>query len=175
MTALTTLTEERALQLLGSGLPPATVASAIGITESRLSQLLSNPEFSAQVAQLRFTRLQKHNERDSKYDTIEDSLLERLKDCLHLMYKPQDILRAIQVINAAKRRGAEVPVESSQVGTSIQITLTLPTKTLHHFSVNTQNQVTEVFDTLTESSESLLTIQSSSLLSRLKALKPPEE
>ena len=97
-------TEERALHLLGSGIAPEIVASACGVTVSRISQLLSDPEFTAQVAELRFNALEKHNITDSKYDSMEDTLLEKLKDCLPLIaMEPLKLLRAISVINGAKR------------------------------------------------------------------------
>ena len=78
-------------QAITSGIPsPATprpghwpeqTASAVGLSVSRISQLLSDPEFSAQVAELRFNNLQKHNERDSAYDTMEEKLLKKLENC----------------------------------------------------------------------------------------------
>src|SRR4051812_22331572 len=109
MTTSTTqysITEERALKLLGSGIGPEVVASACGVSASRISQLLAEPEFLGKVAELRFNNLQKHNETDATYDDIETKLLGHLKQVLPLIaMKPNELLRAISVINAAKRRG----------------------------------------------------------------------
>ena len=69
-----TLTEERALALLGSGVSPTAVAASLGITDSRISQLLSDENFAAEVATLRYQNLQKHNARDSAYDSLEDEV-----------------------------------------------------------------------------------------------------
>ena len=103
------LTESRALELLGTGAAPEQVAAACGVTVSRISQLISEPRFAALVADLRFASLSKHNARDTEYDTIEDKLIEQLKNLLPLMMRPMEVLKAISVINAAKRRGALHP------------------------------------------------------------------
>jgi hypothetical protein len=108
-TSTTTSTEDRALTLLGQGLGAEVVASAIGVSQSRISQLLSDPEFSARVAELRFSALSKHNERDNAYDDMEEQLQRKMKDLIPFMMKPLEVLRAISVINAAKRRGISSP------------------------------------------------------------------
>ena len=151
---------ERALTLLGSGIQPETVAASLGVSASYISQLLSQEEFAAQVAELRFQNLQKHNARDNKYDTLEDDLLERMKDCLPLMYKPLEILKAIQIINAAKRRGASAPDTITQQQTIIN--LTLPTQIVNTFRTNSQNQVVSTGQT------ELITMQASTLLNKVK-------
>ena len=153
-------TESRALALLGSGIPPEMVASTLGVTPSRISQLLSTPEFAAQVAELRFSNLQQHNERDSKYDSLEDSLLQRMKDCLPLMMRPMEILKAIQVINAAKRRGSSAPESVIQQQTIIS--LTIPTQIIQKFQTTINQQVTHAGE------QELLTMQSSTLLKEIK-------
>jgi hypothetical protein len=157
---ITTNTEERALKLLGTGITPEIVASALGVTVSRISQLLSDENFAAQVAQLRFENLSKHNDRDVKYDSLEDSLIARLEDCLPLMHRPLEVLRAIQVINAAKRRGASAPEQTSQQGTVVQ--LVMPTQIIQKFSTNINNQV------INAGGQDLLTIQSNTLLTQVK-------
>jgi hypothetical protein len=150
-----TSTESRVLTLLGSGIPPETVAASLGISASRISQLLSDDHFAARVAELRFKSLSKHNERDANYDDLEDTLMERLKDCLPLMHRPMEILKAIQVINAAKRRGASAP--SSIIEKQTIIALTLPAALVHKFSTNLQGQVTRI------DNQDLITIQSGNL------------
>lgn len=160
ITATNTSTEDRALRLLGSGLPPETVAASLGITASRISQLLSDENFAAQVADLRYQSLAKHNQRDEGYDEIEDTLMQRLKDCLPLMHRPMEILKAIQVINQAKRRGASTPEALTQKQSVIQ--LTLPIQILNQFKINSQGQAISVGE------QSLITIQSGNLDSLLK-------
>jgi hypothetical protein len=159
-TNLDTSTSSRALTLLGQGVPASVVASTCGVTEARISQLVSDPEFAAQVAELRFSNLQKHNERDNKYDTIEDNLIKRLEDLLPLMMRPMEVLKAIQVINAAKRRGASAPDSIIQQQTFIN--LTIPTNLIQKFQVSTNNHVVQAGD------QTLITMQSGSLLKKVK-------
>jgi len=157
----TTSTESRALELLGSGIGPETVAAALGVSVSRISQLLSEPEFAASVAELRFANLAKHNTRDASYDSLEDSLVEKLRDCLPLMMRPMEILKAIQVINAAKRRGQSTP--DSILQTSQVVKLTIPSVILNQFAIttNVNNQVVQAGE------QNLVTMQSSTLLDKL--------
>lgn len=152
MASTTTASESRALILLGSGLGPEAVATAVGITVSRISQLLSDAEFAAEVSELRFKNLQKHNERDSNYDDIEDKLIKQLSDVLPLMMRPMEILKAIQVINAAKRRGHSAP--ESITNTQTVVNIVLPTSMVRQFEVNANNQVIKA------GSQELLTMQS---------------
>lgn len=157
---LDTSVSSRALTLLGQGIPASVVAATCGVSESRISQLVSDPVFAAQVAELRFSSLQKHNERDSKYDTMEDALIDKLRDLLPLMMRPMEVLKAIQVINAAKRRGASSPDQVVQQQTFIN--LSIPTTLIQKFQINSNNHVTQAGE------QTLLTLQSGSLLKKIK-------
>lgn len=161
-----TLVEERAISLLGAGVLPTQVAATLGVTDSAISQLLSQSEFASAVAQLKFQSLQKHNERDAKYDSIEDTLLAKLETSVSMMYKPHEILKAIQVINGAKRRGVSQTENISSQQTVVQVVL--PSKVVSQFTVNAQNQVTQA------GSQSLITIQSGELLRRAEADSPTQ-
>jgi len=149
MSAITTTknnsTEDRALHLLGTGIAPEIVANACGVSVSRISQLLSNPEFTAKVAELRFQAIEKHNVIDSKYDAMEDKLLGSLQDCLPLIaMEPLKLLRAISVINAAKRRGVSAPEQLHAQNTVIQ--LIMPKVLMQKFTTNINNQVIHAGD-----------------------------
>lgn len=152
-------TEERAIELLGSGLPVNIVANALGVTDSRISQLLSDEEFSKKVAEKRFLALQKHNTRDLSYDEIEDQLLSKLQDLIPLMLKPMEIIRAIATINGAKRRGASNP--ESTINQQNIVNLVLPTTIINKFVTNVNNQVVRVGE------QDLVTVQPQSLMKRV--------
>ena len=147
--------EERALTLLGEGIEPTIIAASLGITPGRISQLLSDESFAAKVAELRYNNLAKHNERDNRYDLVESQLIERLEDNLPLMHRPMELLRAIQVINGAKRRGSSVPAAIVEKQAIVQ--LIVPIQILNKFQVNVQGQVVTVGE------QDLLTIQSGAL------------
>lgn len=163
MSTTTTSTESRALSLLGQGLGPEVVAAAVGVSTSRISQLLSDPEFSAKVAEARYNNLAKHNSRDNAYDAMEDTLLEKLKDLLPFMMRPMEVLKAIQVINAAKRRGSSAPETITNQQTVVQ--LLMPTQILQSFTTNINNQVIKA------GSQDLVTVQSANMTKMLETMK----
>lgn len=172
MASTTTSTEERALALLGQGLGAEVVASAVGVSPSRISQLISDPEFAAKVAELRFSNLVKHNARDEKYDKLEDKLLDKMENLLPFMMKPFEVLKAISVINSAKRRGISTPEQIT--GQQTVIPLTLPVAILQNFSakniqVNIHNQVIKAGD------QELVTVQSSRMDSLVSQLSQPKK
>src|SRR5882762_1194802 len=102
-------TDEKALVLLGSGIGPEMVASALGVSVSRISQLLSDSEFASQVTELRYKNLQKHNKRDNLIDDLEDQVLAQIKNTLPMVMRPMELNRIFQTLNAAKRRGQSAP------------------------------------------------------------------
>lgn len=134
--------KDRALELLGAGVSQEAVASALGVTASYVSQLMADKDFALKVAEMRFEQLHQHTVRDNKYDTIEDKLLIRMEQALPLMIKPNEILRAIQVVNAAKRRGSQA--QELPVGQHAQVVLNMPIKLVQKFTTNILNQVIAV-------------------------------
>lgn len=151
----TTVLEDRAATLLGTGLPAATVAASLGCSESYISQLLSQESFKSRVSTLRYESLAKHNARDTSYDTLEDKLLEKLDTSLPLMHRPVEILKALQVVNAAKRRGSSTP-EAIQEKQAV-VSLVMPSVIVQKFTTNIQNQVIQA------GNQELLTISSKEL------------
>lgn len=170
-------TETRAMQLLGQGLSASVVASALGVTEGRVSQLLSNSEFAKEVQRLRFENLQKSTAIDGKYSAIEDKLLDKLEKIVPLITKPRDVLAALSTVNSAKRRGA-TSVDTDSLQAKV-VNLTLPVSVQQKFITNVNQQVTEVRDE-SGNSQTLVTASAGSLdglaarmLSESKALPEP--
>ena len=161
MVSTTSTTEERALTLLGQGVPPTAVANALGVDISRISQLLSDPDFATRVVEKKFESLSKNNERDGYIDDIEDKLIKKLHDCLPFMTRPVEILKSFQIINAAKRRGASAPEDLTSKQTIIQ--LNIPQIILDKFQTNIHNQVVQV------GHQSLVTIPSNQMIKQLEA------
>lgn len=158
--------EDRALVLLGQGISPERTADACGVSVSRISQLLSDEQFAAKVTALKYEALQKHNEQDNSYDDIERALTTKLKDSIPLMMRPMEILKAVQVINAAKRRGSSAPETIHEKQTVVAINL--PPVIINNFTslvpvTNNLNQVVKVGET------DLVTMQSGTLLNKHKA------
>lgn len=156
MSSTTTTTRERALTLLGQGIPPSAVAAALGVDPSAISQLMSDSDFSEKVTEAKFTTLSKYNEHDSSIDSLESKILEKMKETLPYMTKPLELLKSFQILNMAKRKGHSAP-ESVTTKQTI-VNLILPEITLQKFQSNIHNQVVQVGE------RSLLTMPSRQLL-----------
>lgn len=135
-------TKERLIELLGSGISPAIAASAVGCTESYVSQLLSDEQVAAQISALRFANLQAASSRDKKMDSLEDTLLDKLQTTIPLMMRPGEILKAVATVNAMKRRGSAAP-ESMHIHNQV-INLQLAPKTSVHFQLSANKELVEV-------------------------------
>lgn len=134
------------LEMLGSGLGAESVATALGVSPSLVSQLLSSEEFAQAVTARRFARLTKHNERDDKLDGIEDLAIKKLEEMLSMVYKPMEVLRIFQVVNAAKRRGSGADAAASTVINNQVVNLVLPAAIKQTFHADSNNQVVEVIE-----------------------------
>ncbi len=156
----TSSTEEKALHLLGSGVSAEQVASALGVTPSRIAQLLAEESFAVKVAALRYESLQKHNKRDGAYDSLEDKLLEKLERSLPLLIKPESILKAIAIVNGAKRRGQSAPQQVTNTQNVVQ--LVMPQVIVQKFTTNLDNQVVKA------GKQELLTMPSGNLLKQVE-------
>lgn len=148
-------------ELLGSGLSNAVVASAVGVSDSYISQLMADETFAAAVVAARTLSLTANSARDKSIDSLEDSLLDKLKDVIETnqIYKPQDILRAFAVVNIAKRRG--VAAHESLVINQTVVNLTIPEKVIRTFTTNTQGEVVDV------EGQTLVTMPAHTLLKKL--------
>jgi hypothetical protein len=156
----TTSLELRAIELLATGIEQVHVAQALGVTEGRISQILSNPEFATALAEKKYEQLKKHNDTDNKYDALEKKVLDALERTLTLVMDPMKLARILTVLNSAKRRGASAP--DSLVRTRPTVRLNINTAVLARFSVNGSNQVVQAsIDTNAgEIKQDLVTIQS---------------
>lgn len=140
--------KEKIKELLGLNIPANVVATAVGIDTSYISQLLGDEAFAAEVAQLRIANTAANAARDRKYDSIEDSLIARLEEMLEgplLFTKPNEILSAIRIINAAKRRAAPAELGgASNAGNFLSLHLPENSEFAARFVVNGKNQVVEI-------------------------------
>lgn len=148
--------DQRALELLSTGVTAAQCAAALGLSESRIAQMLSEDSFATRLAEMRFAALAKNNARDEQYDECEDQLLKQLKQVIPMVMQPEKIARLLQVVNQAKRRGSSSPEHLVQKQTVIR--LQLPVQIINRFQTNAQNQVVTIENG--EETQSMVTIQS---------------
>lgn len=154
-------TESRALELLAQGLPGHVVATACGVSESRISQLQADEEFARQLAEKKYARISTAASLDGEYDEVEKTLIGKLKSQIPLIYKPGEILRTLQVVNAAKRRGTILPETGANAHQRV-VQVVLPQVIVNKFTTNILNQVVEVKDDQ-GNSRTLVTTSSASL------------
>lgn len=136
-------TQLKIRDLLGEGIPANMVASAVGVTPSYISQLLADPNFAMEVAELRTKDLVEDKETDDRYDRIEAALLEKLEDLIPFINKPRDVLDALMKINQAKRRNA-IPAGTSQNVAGNVVTINLPSVIVNNFKINMAGGMVEV-------------------------------
>lgn len=134
--------KEKIRELLGIGLANNIVASAVGCDDSYISQLLSDPVFAEEVQKLRGENLTEAVGRDSKWNSLEDKLLQKVENLLPLMVRPMEVIRALQVVNNAHRRA--VPAAALPASTHQHVHLHLPTVVHNKFVINQNSQVVEV-------------------------------
>lgn len=97
---------EQILALTEAGMTPATISTHVGVSESYISQILNESSIKKKVIEAQLAVLDERTARDAKYDALEDTLLHKMQSIAPQLYKPQDVLRALQAINKAERRGA---------------------------------------------------------------------
>lgn len=127
-----TAIEIKAITLLGDGIEQVRVASALGLSESRISQMMSQEHFAEEVRNIRFSKSQKMSKMDEAYDDLESKLQERMAKMLPMLLKPQDVLRALEVTNRARRRNGDLApaaIDSAQI-----VKLTMPNWVINNFT-----------------------------------------
>lgn len=155
---------DRAMELLGSNMTPSMTASILGCSEGLISQYMGEEEFATEVTKRRLKTLQATIQRDNKYDNAEDALLDKLKDLIPSMFDPLKILRAIQVINGAKRRGAMGNIDPTTTPQTV-VPLVVPVNVAVQFLLNGNNEVIDV------GGRSLTPMTQTGVMTKLRELK----
>lgn len=154
---------QRALALLGMGHAPELVASAVGVSPSRISQLLSEDTFAEEVAKARYKNLAKVSTRIEAYENIEDKLLDKLEKSLSMIFDPIKLAVILGKISAAKPKATglqDIPTAKADT-----VSLQIPTLILNQFRVtmNVHNQVISSVDESSGKTTDLVTMQSNQL------------
>lgn len=160
------ISTDKIKELLGNGLSNEIVATAVGVTPAYISQLMSNDDFASDVITLRTTTLAAATSRDRSWDGLEDTLLGMLADKVeqNMIYKPGDILRALQVVNNAKRRGNTA--QDSLVINQAVINLSIPTIMVNNYKKNSNGEVVEVTSSEGKTT-TLVTMPAQALMAKL--------
>jgi predicted transcriptional regulator len=111
-------------KLLSLDLPQVAVAQALGITEGAISQFMDSPEFRAEVAAMKYARIEGAAVRDEKLDAIEDTVIDKLQKSISYMIKPSELLCALKILSGVPRKSAVNLTGAAQaLGQTVNITL----------------------------------------------------
>ena len=80
--------KEQIIALAESGIAHSLIAKRTGVSESYISQVLSEDSIRAKTIQAQLAVLDERTARDAKYDAIEDALLEKTSEIVPNLYKP---------------------------------------------------------------------------------------
>lgn len=169
-------TDSKALELLGSGLSQSAVASHLGLSEARISQLMAEEDFRNAVVQKRFERAQQFQEDDVKLDNMERKVVDRLNKAIALCHKPMELARIFETLNRAKRR-TDPAASQNQAPTQVIVQLNLPTALVQQFRKNGQSQIVEVdgMPLVTAQSTQLATMKLAPLEETLESVSSAQE
>ena len=135
---------EQALKMLGTGLKPSIVASALAVSPAYISQLMADVDFANAVRERKVETLTKANEHDDNLHEVEVEALKKLRTAMQFTNKPGELARIFSIVNNAKRRGITNEDGMPEEGKTV-VTLTLPSAARSRINLqvelNEQNQV----------------------------------
>ncbi len=135
-------TRQNALQLLGQGVAPSQAAAALGVSESQISQYLSDEDFAAELAAQRASATAEDLAYDEKLDRVEEEFLGRIEQKAAFANLQQS-LQAFKILNVAKRRKDSRIAPTSTGGGTI-VNITIPIAVIPQYITNSKNEIVEV-------------------------------
>ena len=105
--------------------------------------------------------LQSATLRDERYNSLEDTLLNKLEENIDLFMNPDKILSALERVNKMVRRGAGVPTEQTLNIRDSLVSIVLPKVLVQNIQINNENQVVSV------QGKTMATIGAKNLLARI--------
>ena len=133
--------KDQALTLLAQGLKQSVVASALGVEESYISQLLADEDFAADLR----AKKQELSVADATYDTKLDRATEEALDRIETKLpfaNLQQSLQAFKVLESAKRRRDRGTPGTESAG--VVVNILLPTVIAPRYLQNQSGEIVEV-------------------------------
>jgi hypothetical protein len=162
--------KERIKELLGQGISPAIVASAVGCTPSYISQLMAEESFATEVAELRCSEILEDSDWDSRLDSLENKLIEKLEHLVPMMLRPREVLEALTKINSLKRRTSVASSgQNLQTAPTVIVNLQLPSRLISTYSLSKTNEVIGISQTADGVERSLAGMPSIALMKELSS------
>lgn len=136
-------TRERIVKLLGQNIQQSLVASAVGVTDSYISQLLTEEGVMEEIAHLKAAKLEEAVAQSDTIDDIKKLALSRISSTIAFAKSPLEAARVFQILDNAHRPN-ENPLGDSAGVQIVQITLPRAGNSTIRIQLNEQNQVIDV-------------------------------
>lgn len=134
--------KDSALALLAQGIPASQVASTLGVSESYVSQLMGQEDFSAELSATRTEAAQADLDYDKKQDRVEETYLDRIEQKAGFANLQQS-LQAFKILNSAKRR-KDSRIQAPGINIGQIINITLPISSIPEYKMNQSSEIVEV-------------------------------
>lgn len=154
---------DKVVEMISRGYAQSVVASAVGCTDSFISQLLAEQEVRDAISSKRLELLERHVDTDDSVDKLEADSLKTLHRLMPFITDPMKALRIFQVTNSAKRKTVEPTTPADSKG--VTIILNLPPAIATKYKMSQDQQVVEV------DGRSMTTLPSNVLTKRLAERK----
>lgn len=121
----------KAIHFLSLGLPPGQVASIVGVSPSRISQLLSEPSVKELIEEKQLERQTENEENErleAKVLAAKNSLLDSLATRQHEATY-MELARAYQIICAASAPKNAIPVPGATIFNGTVVQIAMPART----------------------------------------------
>jgi hypothetical protein len=167
--------KERIIELLGRGIPAVNVAMAVGCDESYISQIVSQPGVADQISAMKMAHFAEFTELDDSVNEAEKAALTKLKQLVPFITKPAEAARVYSVLNAAKRRTADVANSSRDTPSTI-VSIELPQAARVAFITDTNRQVIEIDSRplVTMPAQSLVALSEQKRAAKLLDMRVPQ-
>lgn len=134
-------TRDHALTLLSQNISPSQVAAACGVSESAISQLLSDEDFAAALADRTQAATAQDLAYDSRLDEAESLYLANIEKRAPFANLQQS-LQAFRILNQARRR-KDSRIQAPQGG-GVAVTINVPVSILPQYVKNANAEIIEV-------------------------------
>lgn len=164
-------TKTRIANLLVAGASQAQVARAIGVTESYITQLLTDDtQFNSLYSELMVVKLEKTKTKTDTYDNLELDLVQEMKSRASTA-DMSELAKALTAVTASRRSNGEGRSSGNSDGVvPIAVNIHLPAFISKQFAVET-NSRNEIIEIDGENLQGLTENQFADKLSLLKATK----
>jgi hypothetical protein len=133
---------DKLLSLLAADVSASSAALACGCTDSYVSQLLQDEDFSRRLVILRSVKLERALAHDEKLEAVESKALAQVAAKLPFTRGPLEAARIYQILNNAKKHAT--PGTGADATGAQQVTIVLPRAAAVQIQLNSSNQVIDV-------------------------------